>query len=77
VRTYGARVDNRGRLQWQKSSRSGASAFDQLTGKLARLRDFLLDYAGASMATIENLDVEVDQFNSRVFRGRSGALPSA
>jgi hypothetical protein len=34
-------------------------------GNLDALRDFLSDYTGDSMATIENLNVEPDQFNRR------------
>lgn len=32
---------------------------------LGKVRDFLLEYSGDSMAAIENLDVEPDQFNTR------------
>jgi hypothetical protein len=32
---------------------------------LERVRDFLLDYRGDSMATIDDLEVAPDQFNTR------------
>jgi hypothetical protein len=32
---------------------------------LERVRDFLLDYSGDSMATIDDLEVAPDQFNTR------------
>jgi hypothetical protein len=32
-------------------------------GNMFGLRNFLLEHTGSSMATIENLDVEADQFN--------------
>jgi hypothetical protein len=36
-------------------------------GNLAGLRNFLLEHTGESMATIEDLDVQPDQFNARRF----------
>jgi hypothetical protein len=55
------RVDCRGREV------SGRVPWPSLNspGNLTGLRDFLLDYTGDSVATVEDLDVTPDQFNTR------------
>lgn len=52
-------IDCRGKEVFGRVAQSSLNS----PGNLNKLRTFLLDHAGESMATIENLDVEPDQFN--------------